>query len=44
MSVNVKSIANAINEVIHEKYDRFMYMYLLKHFPLLLIDFPSCKI
>ena len=39
--INVKSITNAINEVIHEKYDRFMY--LIKHFLLLSIDFPSCK-
>ena len=36
-----KSITDAINEVIHEKYDRFMYLF--KHFPSLSIDFPICK-
>ena len=37
MSAYVKSIINTINEVIHEKYDRFIY--LDNHFPLLSIDF-----
>ena len=27
MSAYVKSIINTINEVIHEKYDRFIYLF-----------------
>ena len=39
--IYVKFIINTINEVIHEKYDRFIYLF--NHFPLLSIDFPIGK-